>query len=167
MLFLVGGEGHQGRRRTNENEIDIHSDPFSAPCDIVGDISYEELQAAAYEDAKHGMTFQSIVFPVKTELLRPQEKMESPITDLVKKPLGNSRRNIDVKHLLKDCKLLVMDHTFNFKCLKCFKLDCGGVHLAPLTTSYLLLTRFCEGNFGIKDQRLVHMLGEIQEIANK
>lgn len=33
----------------------------SAPCDIVGDISYEELRAMAYEDAKNGMSFQSIV----------------------------------------------------------------------------------------------------------
>ncbi|XP_057456838.1 zinc finger CCCH domain-containing protein 16 isoform X1 [Lotus japonicus] len=32
-----------------------------APCDIVGDISYEELRAAAYEDAKKGMSLQSIV----------------------------------------------------------------------------------------------------------
>ncbi|KAK4270614.1 hypothetical protein QN277_019398 [Acacia crassicarpa] len=31
------------------------------PCDIVGDISFEELRAAAYEDAKRGMTLQSIV----------------------------------------------------------------------------------------------------------
>lgn len=33
----------------------------STPCDIVGDISYEELRAAAYEDAKKGMNLQSIV----------------------------------------------------------------------------------------------------------
>ncbi|KAG6625742.1 zinc finger CCCH domain-containing protein 16 isoform X2 [Carya illinoinensis] len=33
----------------------------NAPCDIVGDISYEELRAAAYDDAKHGLNFQSIV----------------------------------------------------------------------------------------------------------
>ncbi|CAN0838975.1 Zinc finger CCCH domain-containing protein 16 [Linum grandiflorum] len=33
----------------------------SGPCDIVGDISYEELRAAAYEDAKQGMNVQSIV----------------------------------------------------------------------------------------------------------
>ncbi|KAK1399329.1 Zinc finger CCCH domain-containing protein 16 [Heracleum sosnowskyi] len=30
-------------------------------CDIVGDISYEELRALAYEDAKSGLTVQSIV----------------------------------------------------------------------------------------------------------
>ncbi|CAJ1934099.1 unnamed protein product [Sphenostylis stenocarpa] len=32
-----------------------------APCDIVGDISFEELRASAYEDAKRGMSLQSIV----------------------------------------------------------------------------------------------------------
>ncbi|KAI3715246.1 hypothetical protein L6452_22219 [Arctium lappa] len=31
------------------------------PCDIVGDISCEELRASAYDDAKHGMNIQSIV----------------------------------------------------------------------------------------------------------
>ncbi|KAL0916624.1 hypothetical protein M5K25_014151 [Dendrobium thyrsiflorum] len=31
------------------------------PCDIVGDISYEELRANAYEDAKRGLPLQSIV----------------------------------------------------------------------------------------------------------
>ncbi|KAL5555244.1 hypothetical protein UlMin_037480 [Ulmus minor] len=31
------------------------------PCDIVGDISYEELRAAAYDDAKRGLSLQSIV----------------------------------------------------------------------------------------------------------
>ncbi|KAK1317712.1 Zinc finger CCCH domain-containing protein 46 [Acorus calamus] len=31
------------------------------PCDIVGDISYEELRAAAYEDARRGLPLQSIV----------------------------------------------------------------------------------------------------------
>ncbi|KAL3535028.1 hypothetical protein ACH5RR_003489 [Cinchona calisaya] len=31
------------------------------PCDIVGDISYEELRTAAYDDAKRGLSLQSIV----------------------------------------------------------------------------------------------------------
>ncbi|GMH10714.1 hypothetical protein Nepgr_012555 [Nepenthes gracilis] len=31
------------------------------PCDIAGDISYEELRAAAYDDAKRGLSLQSIV----------------------------------------------------------------------------------------------------------
>ncbi|POO00310.1 Zinc finger, CCCH-type [Trema orientale] len=33
----------------------------NAPCDIVGDISYEELRAAAYDDAKRGLSLPSIV----------------------------------------------------------------------------------------------------------
>ncbi|XP_031268576.1 zinc finger CCCH domain-containing protein 16-like [Pistacia vera] len=32
-----------------------------APCDIVGDVSYEELRATAYDDAKRGLGLQSIV----------------------------------------------------------------------------------------------------------
>ena len=32
----------------------------SAPCDIVGDISYEELRLAAYDDAGRGLSLQSI-----------------------------------------------------------------------------------------------------------
>ncbi|KAE8056074.1 hypothetical protein FH972_012872 [Carpinus fangiana] len=32
-----------------------------APCEIVGDISQEELRAAAYDDARRGLSFQSIV----------------------------------------------------------------------------------------------------------
>lgn len=33
----------------------------SSPCDIAGDISYEELRAAAYDDANRGLNLQSIV----------------------------------------------------------------------------------------------------------
>ncbi|CAD5186218.1 unnamed protein product [Musa acuminata subsp. malaccensis] len=33
----------------------------NGPCDIVGDISFEELRAAAYEDARQGLSLQSIV----------------------------------------------------------------------------------------------------------
>ncbi|XP_058113404.1 zinc finger CCCH domain-containing protein 46 isoform X2 [Magnolia sinica] len=33
----------------------------NGPCDIIGDISYEELRAAAYEDARRGMSLQEIV----------------------------------------------------------------------------------------------------------
>lgn len=35
--------------------------PCSRPCDISGDVSYEELRAAAYEDAKRGLNLQAIV----------------------------------------------------------------------------------------------------------
>ncbi|XP_010927126.2 zinc finger CCCH domain-containing protein 46 [Elaeis guineensis] len=33
----------------------------NGPCDIIGDISFEELRAAAYEDARRGLSLQSIV----------------------------------------------------------------------------------------------------------
>ncbi|KAG5242936.1 zinc finger CCCH domain-containing protein [Salix suchowensis] len=33
----------------------------SGPCDIIGDVSYEELRAAAYDDYKRGLSLQSIV----------------------------------------------------------------------------------------------------------
>lgn len=33
----------------------------SGPCDIIGDVSYEELRAAAYDDYKCGLSLQSIV----------------------------------------------------------------------------------------------------------
>ncbi|XP_050218302.1 zinc finger CCCH domain-containing protein 16 [Mercurialis annua] len=33
----------------------------NAPCDIVGDVSFEELRAIAYDEAKRGLTLQSIV----------------------------------------------------------------------------------------------------------
>ena len=35
----------------------------SRPCDIVGDISYEELRTTAYEDARKGLPVQAIVSP--------------------------------------------------------------------------------------------------------
>lgn len=38
-----------------------HAFLLSGPCDIVGDLSYEELRAAAYDDAKRGLNLQSIV----------------------------------------------------------------------------------------------------------
>lgn len=38
-----------------------NSSVCSAPCEIVGDISHEELRTAAYDDARRGLSFQSIV----------------------------------------------------------------------------------------------------------
>ncbi|CAN0838974.1 Zinc finger CCCH domain-containing protein 16 [Linum grandiflorum] len=54
----------------------------SGPCDIVGDISYEELRAAAYEDAKQGMNVQSIVERERnlsnTKLVEFQNLLQTP-----------------------------------------------------------------------------------------
>nr|GME04635.1 zinc finger CCCH domain-containing protein 16 [Ipomoea batatas] len=33
----------------------------NGPCDVIGDVSYEELRVAAYDDAKRGLNLQSIV----------------------------------------------------------------------------------------------------------
>lgn len=45
----------------NESLLKVFLFVSSRPCDIVGDISYEELRAAAYEDAKRGLPMQAIV----------------------------------------------------------------------------------------------------------
>ena len=39
----------------------LHFFVCSQPCDIVGDVSYEELRAIAYDEAKRGISLQSIV----------------------------------------------------------------------------------------------------------
>ncbi|XP_020266320.1 zinc finger CCCH domain-containing protein 46-like [Asparagus officinalis] len=41
-------------------ENPLHNFP-RRPCDIVGDVSYEELRVVAYEDAKKGLPLQAIV----------------------------------------------------------------------------------------------------------
>lgn len=42
-------------------ELTCYGHCKGAPCDINGDISYEELRAVAYDDAKRGLSLQSIV----------------------------------------------------------------------------------------------------------
>lgn len=42
-------------------KLTCYSHSRNAPCEIVGDISYEELRTAAYDDARRGLSFQSIV----------------------------------------------------------------------------------------------------------
>lgn len=39
----------------------VHFFVCSETCDIVGDVSYEELRAIAYDEAKRGISLQSIV----------------------------------------------------------------------------------------------------------
>lgn len=41
--------------------MDIFIFVSSRPCDIVGDISYEELRATAYDDARKGLPLTAIV----------------------------------------------------------------------------------------------------------
>lgn len=54
------------------------------PCDIIGDISYEELRAASYDDAKRGMNIQSIVEKerslVNSKLIEFENLLRNPYT---------------------------------------------------------------------------------------
>ncbi|KAK7312144.1 hypothetical protein VNO77_35786 [Canavalia gladiata] len=61
-----------------------------ASCDIVGDISYEELRAAAYEDAKHGMSLQSIVEKERNILKSKLVEFEKLLSEPYKMPLNSS-----------------------------------------------------------------------------
>ncbi|KAJ1406700.1 putative zinc finger CCCH domain-containing protein 16 [Sesbania bispinosa] len=61
-----------------------------APCDIVGDISYEELRAAAYEDAKNGMSLQSIVEKERSILKSKLVEFERLLSEPYKMPLNSS-----------------------------------------------------------------------------
>lgn len=76
------------------------------PCDIVGDISYEELQAMAYDDAKRGLSLQSIVERERNllnsklaefdSLLRSPYKGSSNSTIGLQSPFPISAQNISV-----------------------------------------------------------------------
>ncbi|XP_027355924.1 zinc finger CCCH domain-containing protein 46 isoform X2 [Abrus precatorius] len=61
-----------------------------APCDIIGDISYEELRAAAYEDAKNGMSLQSIVEKERNILKSKLVEFEKLLSEPYKMPLNSS-----------------------------------------------------------------------------
>ncbi|XP_052200552.1 zinc finger CCCH domain-containing protein 16 isoform X2 [Diospyros lotus] len=54
----------------------------SSPCDITGDISFEELRAVAYDDAKRGLSLQSIVERerslLNTKLLEFESLLRNP-----------------------------------------------------------------------------------------
>ncbi|XP_042406490.1 zinc finger CCCH domain-containing protein 46-like isoform X1 [Zingiber officinale] len=55
------------------------------PCDIVGDISYEELRSAAYDDARQGSSVQSIVERERKLYLSKLNEFDN----LLKKPYGS------------------------------------------------------------------------------
>ncbi|XP_061346955.1 zinc finger CCCH domain-containing protein 46 isoform X2 [Gastrolobium bilobum] len=61
-----------------------------APCDIVGDISYEELRTAAYEDAKKGMSLQSIVEKERSILKSKFVEFEKLLSEPYRLPLNSS-----------------------------------------------------------------------------
>ncbi|KAI3803176.1 hypothetical protein L1987_31325 [Smallanthus sonchifolius] len=62
------------------------------PCDIIGDVSYEELKASAYDDAKRGSNIQSIVEKerslLSSKLIEFENLLRNPYT-----PPSNSNLN--------------------------------------------------------------------------
>lgn len=56
----------------------------NGPCDIVGDISYDELRALAYDDYKHGKSWQSIIERernlLSSKLIEFQNLIQKPYT---------------------------------------------------------------------------------------
>ncbi|QCD88881.1 zinc finger CCCH domain-containing protein 46 [Vigna unguiculata] len=61
-----------------------------APCDIVGDISFEELRASAYEDAKRGMSLQSIVEKERNILKSKMLEFQKLLSEPYQKPINSS-----------------------------------------------------------------------------
>ncbi|KAF7147882.1 hypothetical protein RHSIM_Rhsim03G0269700 [Rhododendron simsii] len=66
----------------------------SSPCDISGDISFEELRAAAYDDAKRGLSLQSIVERERTLLNTKLLEFESLLRNPYVVPLANATRSV-------------------------------------------------------------------------
>ncbi|KAJ0697874.1 hypothetical protein HanOQP8_Chr10g0377211 [Helianthus annuus] len=67
--------------------------PFlSGPCDIIGDVSYEELRASAYDDAKRGTNVQSIVEKERSLLNSKLIEFENLLRNPYKPP-SNSNLN--------------------------------------------------------------------------
>ncbi|CAJ2642304.1 unnamed protein product [Trifolium pratense] len=61
-----------------------------APCDILGDISYEELRAAAYEDARNGTSLPVIVEKERTILKSKLVEFDKLLSEPYKMPLNSS-----------------------------------------------------------------------------
>ncbi|XP_022729323.1 zinc finger CCCH domain-containing protein 16 isoform X2 [Durio zibethinus] len=62
----------------------------NSPCDIVGDVSQEELRAAAYDDAKHGLSLQSIVDRERNLLNSKLIEIENFLRNPYKGPVGST-----------------------------------------------------------------------------
>ncbi|KAM7473493.1 hypothetical protein LguiB_020736 [Lonicera macranthoides] len=58
-------------------KLTCYSHSRNGPCDIAGDISYEELRATAYDDAKRGLSLQSIVERERVLLNSKLQEFES------------------------------------------------------------------------------------------
>ncbi|XVE71952.1 hypothetical protein DITRI_Ditri10aG0192200 [Diplodiscus trichospermus] len=62
----------------------------NSPCDIVGDVSYEELRAAAYDDAKSGLSMQSIVERERNLLNSKLIEFENILRNPYTRPAGST-----------------------------------------------------------------------------
>ncbi|CAI9098973.1 OLC1v1035714C1 [Oldenlandia corymbosa var. corymbosa] len=62
----------------------------NGPCDIVGDISYEELRALAYDDGKRGLSLQTIVEKERTLINAKVAEFDSLIRNLNNVPLNSA-----------------------------------------------------------------------------
>ncbi|KAE8675009.1 Zinc finger C-x8-C-x5-C-x3-H type family protein [Hibiscus syriacus] len=62
----------------------------NSPCDIVGDVSYEELRAAAYDDAKRGLSLQSIIERERNLLNAKLAEFENLLQNPYKGPAGSN-----------------------------------------------------------------------------
>ncbi|XP_023520667.1 zinc finger CCCH domain-containing protein 16 [Cucurbita pepo subsp. pepo] len=65
----------------------------SQPCDIVGDVSYEELRAIAYDEAKRGISLQSIVERERNLLNSKLSEFESLLHKPYVTPLNRASGN--------------------------------------------------------------------------
>ncbi|XP_023005678.1 zinc finger CCCH domain-containing protein 16 isoform X2 [Cucurbita maxima] len=65
----------------------------SQPCDIVGDVSYEELRAIAYDEAKRGISLQSIVERERNLLNSKLAEFESLLHKPYVTPLNRASGN--------------------------------------------------------------------------
>nr|KJB74814.1 hypothetical protein B456_012G009900 [Gossypium raimondii] len=62
----------------------------NSPCDIVGDVSYEELRAAAYDDAKRGLSLQSIIERERNLLNSKLVEFENFLRNPYRGPAGSA-----------------------------------------------------------------------------
>ncbi|EOY32212.1 Zinc finger C-x8-C-x5-C-x3-H type family protein, putative isoform 1 [Theobroma cacao] len=62
----------------------------NSPCDIVGDVSFEELRATAYDDAKHGLSLQSIVERERNLLNSKLVEFENLLRNPYTGPVGST-----------------------------------------------------------------------------
>ncbi|XP_022729324.1 zinc finger CCCH domain-containing protein 16 isoform X3 [Durio zibethinus] len=74
------------RQPDNQPQATNHN----SPCDIVGDVSQEELRAAAYDDAKHGLSLQSIVDRERNLLNSKLIEIENFLRNPYKGPVGST-----------------------------------------------------------------------------